>query len=220
MTKQESQEPKTAVRSGRPRRGEEALRRDQLLDQAMQLFAEHGYGSLSLETIAREAQVSLRTIYAQFGGKAELFGAAVRRLSDEFVASLPLDGTSSKPLEEVLVEFGKLYLSRITRPSCTCLRAQILAEAQRFPELAAEFYRNGPERTLQRLTAYFSLQQERGLIKGDCQFLAGQLVQAIRGERFQRQQLGLEDPPTEEEAERWVRLAVRHFLHGCLNPDG
>lgn len=187
-----------------------------LLDQAIQLFAEHGYGRLSLETIARKAQVSLRTIYSQFGGKAELFGAVVRRVSDEFVASLPLDDTD-RPLEEVLVEFGCLYLTRITRPVCTGLRAQIMAEAQRFPEFAAEFYRNGPERTLVRLTEFLAGHQQRGtLVVADPQFLAGQLINALRGERFHRQQLGLEEPPGELETDRWVRQVVRHFLYGCL----
>lgn len=205
------------ARSGRPRKGEEAARRDQLLNQAMQLFAEHGYDNLSLEAIARQAQVSLRTIYSQFGGKAELFGAVIRRVSDEFVASLPLENSLSRPLEDILVEFGCFYLSRITRPACIGLRAKIMAEASRFPEFAAEFYRNGPERTLLRLTEFFALQQQAGRIaEADCQFLAGQFFNAVRGELFHRQQLGMEEPPPEAEIEAWVKQVVRHFLHGCL----
>jgi AcrR family transcriptional regulator len=187
----------------------------------MQLFAEHGYGNLSLETIARKAQVSLRTIYSQFGSKSDLFGAVIRRVSDEFVASLPLESTASRPLEEVLVEFGCFYLSRITRPACTALRAQIMAEAQRFPEFAAEFYRNGPERTLVRLAEFFAVQHEAGcLVEEDSRFLAGQFLNAVRGERFHRQQLGLEAPPSQLETEVWVRQVVAHFLHGCLAPQG
>src|SRR5690606_9683517 len=111
---------------------------------------------------AREAHVSLRTIYQQFGGKAALFGAVIRHLSDEFVASLPLDGDCSHSLEQTLVDFGCHYLRRITQPECMCLRAQIQAEAKRFPELAAEFYRNGPERTLFRLAEFLAAQQRNG----------------------------------------------------------
>ncbi len=204
------------IRCGRPRKGEAAIRRNLLLDQAIQLFAEYGYGSLSLETLAREAHVSLRTIYRHFGGKAELFGAVIRRLSDEFVASLPL-GETDRPVEEVLVEFGRKFLYRISRPECLRLRAQILAEAHRFPEFAAGFYRNGPERTLLRLSEFFSAHQKTGtLIETDCRFLAGQFLDALRGERFQRLQLGLDEPPSEEEVSAWARQAVRLFLRGCL----
>ncbi|WP_022948931.1 TetR/AcrR family transcriptional regulator [Methylohalobius crimeensis] len=209
------------TRSGRPRKGEEEARRDQLLDHAMQLFAEHGYGNLSLETIAREAHVSLRTIYRHFGGKADLFGAVVHRVSDEFVAGLPLEKIRSRPMEEVLVDFGRIFLGRIGRPECARLRALILAEAQRFPELAAEFYRNGPERTLRRLSQFFAMQQEAGrVIEADSRFLAGQFISALRGEHFQRQQLGLEQPFAETEIDAWVKQVVRHFLYGCLKSEG
>ena len=76
------------IKCGRPRKGEELLSRDRLLDTAFSLFLEYGYGNLSLETIARDARVSMRTIYSQFGGKAGLFGAVIRRCSDQFVTSL------------------------------------------------------------------------------------------------------------------------------------
>ncbi len=211
----------TTIRSGRPRKGEESARRERLLEQAVQLFAEHGYGNLSLETVAREAHVSLRTIYQQFGGKAELFGAVIRHLSDEFVASLPLDGDPSRPLDQTLVDFGRHYLRRITQPECMRLRAQIQAEAKRFPELAAEFYRNGPERTLLRLAEFLATQQRNGRLIGmDCQVLAGQFINLLRGELMHRLQLGLEEPPSEPQTEAWAKQAVQLFLHGSLKPDG
>jgi len=207
---------KSAIRYGRPRKGEEARRRDKLLDEAMRLFAEYGYGALSLETIARQAHVSLRTIYRQFGGKAQVFGAVIRRVSDEFAASLS-EAELQRPIEEVLVEFGRRYLYRITRPECIRLRTQILAEAHRFPEFAAEFYRNGPQRTLMRLSEFFSTHQKAGdLIEIDCQFLAAQFLSSLRGERFQKLELRLEEPPSQAEIDEWVSKAVRIFLTGCL----
>ncbi|MGZ8159000.1 MAG: TetR/AcrR family transcriptional regulator [Methylobacter sp.] len=47
------------IKCGRPRKGEELLSRDRLLDTAFNLFLEYGYGNLSLETIARDARVSM-----------------------------------------------------------------------------------------------------------------------------------------------------------------
>ncbi|WP_026610632.1 TetR/AcrR family transcriptional regulator [Methylocaldum szegediense] len=205
-------------RIGRPRKGEIAIRQNQLLDHALRLFVERGYGNVSLETIAREARVSLRTIYRYFGGKADLFGAVIRHYSDLLVATLPLDQALARPLEETLVGFGKHFLFRITRPEIIRLRAQLIAEAHQFPELAAEFYEQGPQRTLSRLAKFFTMHQQAGHVKAiDPAFLAGQFVNALRGERFQRQQLGLESAPTEEEVERWTRQAVKLFLQGCLN---
>jgi AcrR family transcriptional regulator len=212
------------VRPGRPRKGEEAVRRDQLLEHAVRLFAEHGYGQLSLETIAREARVSLRTIYRHFGGKAELFGAVIRHYSDLFAAALPLEPQSDRPFEEVLVDFGREYLFQLTRRDLVRLRAQLLAEAHRFPELAEEFYAEGPSRTLDRLARFLALQQQAGrLVEADPWFLAGQLVNSLRGERFQRLQLGLEPTPDSADIEPWARRAVELFLGGCrtggVRPD-
>jgi len=205
-------------RIGRPRKGESAIRRDQLLDHALRLFVERGYGNVSLETIAREARVSLRTIYRHFGGKADLFGAVIRHYSDLLAAALPLEQALARPLEESLVTFGKHFLFRLSRPEIVRLRAQLIAEAHQFPELASEFYEQGPQRTLNRLAQFFAMHQRAGhVVVADPIFLAGQFLSALRGERFQRQQLGLEDAPTEDEIERWTQHAVELFLRGCLN---
>jgi TetR/AcrR family transcriptional repressor of mexJK operon len=207
------------IRLGRPKKGEEALRRDQLLEHAVQLFAEYGYSNLSLETIAREARVSLRTIYRQFGGKAELFSAAIRHYSDLFVATLPSDQAQAKPFEDTLVDFAREFLFRLTRPDMLRLRAQMIAEAHRFPDLAAEFYAQGPERTLHRLAQFFAVHQKAGRVAAvDSAFLAGQFVNCLRGERFQRLQLGLDETPGEHDIELWARQAVGLFLRGCLCP--
>jgi len=205
------------IRPGRPRKGEETIRRDQLLDHGLRLFVEHGYANVSLETIAREARVSLRTIYRHFGGKEELFGAAIRRLSDHFVAVLAFDPAEPKPFEEVLYEFAKEFLFRLTRPEALRLRAQLLAESRRLPGLAAEFYTQGPERTLHRLAQVMALQQRAGVLMEEeaAEFLAGQFIGALRGERFQRLQLGLEAAPEEAEIEPWARRVVGLFLRGA-----
>lgn len=208
------------IRLGRPKKGEEGLRRDQLLEHAVRLFAEHGYGNLSLETIAREARVSLRTIYRQFGGKAELFGAVVRHYSDLFVATLPADADRAGPLEDTLVGFAREFLFRITRPELIRLRSQFLAEARRFPELAAELYAQGPERTLQRLAGFFARHQQRGqvVLNQEPLFLAGQFIASLQGERYHRLQLGLDRTPDAGEIDSWARQAVRLFLRGAGIP--
>lgn len=200
------------VKCGRPCKGEEQQSRDRLLDAASKLFLEHGYEKLSMETIARDGRVSLRTIYSQFGGKAGLFGALIRRCSDQFIGSLPTD----ERLEEALVLFGAQFLYRITRPDVLRMRAILMGESPRFPDLATQFYEQGPSRTLDHLSQFFEQQQQAGRVMAlDPRFLAEQFISALRGERFQRLQLGLEQPPDEDEIKRWVQAATRMFLQGC-----
>ena len=59
--------------AGRPRAADMEARMENLLHTAGCLFLEKGYGKVSLEMIAREAHVAVRTIYVKFGGKAGLF---------------------------------------------------------------------------------------------------------------------------------------------------
>jgi AcrR family transcriptional regulator len=200
------------IKCGRPCKGDEQQSRDRLLDAALQLFLENGYGNLSMETIARDARVSLRTIYSQFGGKAGLFGALIRRCSDQFIGSLSDDCE----LEEALTNFARQFLFRITRPDVLRMRAILIGESPRFPDLATQFYEQGPRRTLGLLAQFFMRQQQAGLItEMDPYFLADQFISAVRGERLQRLQLGLEPTPDETEIDAWVRQSVGLFLQGC-----
>ncbi len=69
-----------AVKPKRPydssRRREQARRRrDRVLDVAERLLLSHGYGEVTVATIARAAGVSAETIYKSFGGKPGLVRA-------------------------------------------------------------------------------------------------------------------------------------------------
>ena len=201
------------IKCGRPEKGRESLSRDRVLDTALMLFLEHGYGNLSMEAIAKDARVSLRTIYSQFGSKAGLFGALIRRCSDQFVGTLSLEG----PPERALVRFAKEFLYRITRPDVVRMRAILIGESPRFPDLATQFYEQGPQRTLDHLAHFFEQHQKAGsFIDIDTRILADQFLSGLRSERFQKLQLGLETTPTETEIDTWARQATEFFLYGCM----
>lgn len=201
------------IKCGRPAKGNECLSRDRLLDAALELFLEHGYGNLSMETIARHARVSMRTIYSQFGGKAGLFGALIRRCSDQFVVNL----SDECSLEQVLSAFAQKFLFHVTKPDAVRIRAILIAESPHFPNLATEFYEQGPQRTLEHLTHFFTIQQRAGhFIELDPCFLAEQFISTLRGERLQQLQLGLATTPDEQEIKRWAKQATHLFLYGCM----
>jgi AcrR family transcriptional regulator len=201
------------IKCGRPAKGNESLSRDRLLDAALELFLEHGYGNLSMETIARHAQVSMRTIYSQFGGKAGLFGSLIRRCSDQFVISLSDEASP----EQVLSEFAQTFLYNVTKPDAVRIRAILIAESPRFPNLATEFYEQGPLRTLEHLTQFFATQQRAGyFIEINPRFLAEQFISTLRGERLQQVQLGLAATPNEQEIKIWAQQATHLFLYGCI----
>ncbi|BCT75719.1 TetR family transcriptional regulator [Sinomonas cyclohexanicum] len=70
---------RTAKR-GRPDDGGD--RRARILAAAGRLFADHGFDAVSLRRVAREAKVDPALVHHYFGGKDELFGAAVSLPAD------------------------------------------------------------------------------------------------------------------------------------------
>lgn len=194
------------------------MSRDRLLDTALKLFLEQGYGNLSLETIVRDARVSMRTLYDQFGGKAGLFGAVIKRCSDPFVTVLSEESPLENQPEEALVDFARQFLYAITRPDVVRIRAMLIGESLRFPDLATQFYEQGPQRTLHHLAQFFARQQQAGyFVDMDPHLLADQFLSGLRSERFQKLQLGLDPTPDKIEIDTWVRQSTSLFLHGCLS---
>jgi AcrR family transcriptional regulator len=79
-----------------------AVRAGQLLDVAERLFAANGYGSTSIEGIAREAGVSRPVVYAHFGSKDGIYLACLERARgqlDEMLASAV--ASASGPREQL-----------------------------------------------------------------------------------------------------------------------
>jgi len=201
------------VKCGRPTKGTEQLSQERLLETAKQLFLEYSYANLTMETIAKEAHVSLRTIYNLFGGKAGLFGAVIK----QYGASFPNILSQSGDCAEVLTLFGVEFLKNMTQPDILRIRAILVAESPRFPELAQEFYQHGPGRTRVLLADFFKKHQANGfIIHVDPLFLADQYMSLLRGERYYRLQLGLEPSPDLKTVNEWAEDVTNLFLKGCI----
>lgn len=61
-----------------------SAKRQQLVDKAIELFAEHGYHATGIDRIADEAGVSKRTMYQHFRSKEELIIAALKQYDGIF----------------------------------------------------------------------------------------------------------------------------------------
>ena len=64
-----------------------AQRREQLLDRAAELFAQHGYARATTAELAKAAGVTEPIIYRHFKSKRDLFIALIERTGDETLAS-------------------------------------------------------------------------------------------------------------------------------------
>ncbi len=71
--------------AGGTKRLPRAVREQQMLDAAVQMFSINGYHETSMDAIAAEAQISKPMLYLYYGSKEELFGACLDRELNRFV---------------------------------------------------------------------------------------------------------------------------------------
>ncbi|MEV0792605.1 TetR/AcrR family transcriptional regulator [Kribbella sp. NPDC050459] len=179
---------------GRPTGDERAARREQILDAAIDLFLESGYGGVTLDGLAAKARVTKRTIYAYVGDKAAVFEAVVSRLSQQVLPDRRSDGLEALAVRLVMTLHSDTAIS---------LHRMVIAESAQFPELAAGFYASGPERYMARLSELIAENVP------DSEATAEQLFALLLGEPHRRRLLGLEPAPTRARAEALARAAVR-----------
>jgi AcrR family transcriptional regulator len=104
-----------------------AERREEILDGALQEFAERGYHAASTEDIARRAGISQPYVFRLFGTKKELFKAVVARCFRETLEMFQR-AAEGKRGEEALDAMGNAYVERYLTDR-TRLRAQMQAYA-------------------------------------------------------------------------------------------
>ena len=103
------------------------VRREEILEAALDEFAERGLHGASTEEIARRAGISQPYVFRLFGTKKELFTAVVNRC---FRETLEMFQRAAEGLrgEEALEAMGKAYVERLLTDR-TGLRAQMQAYA-------------------------------------------------------------------------------------------
>src|ERR1700758_3523524 len=87
--------------AGGTKRLPRAVREQQMLDAAVQMFSVNGYHETSMDSIAAAAQISKPMLYLYYGSKEDLFGACLSRELNRFIEAVRADidfGQSPKDL--------------------------------------------------------------------------------------------------------------------------
>lgn len=203
---------------GRPRASEAEARLHDLVSTAARLFLDKGYSKVSLEMIAREAHVAVRTIYVKFGGKAGLFTAVIGMGRQHFFATMSDLDTDRRPLRDVLYDFGLRFLELVTSPPAVSLHRMVLAEARGNPELAEAFAEAGPKQTREIVMRFFSRPDIRAQLRDDVplEVQTVHLLNCILGDQLTRFLFDPEAPPTEAETRQQLDYGINLFLRGAL----
>jgi AcrR family transcriptional regulator len=202
--------------AGRPRNADREARLANLLDTAETLFLEKGYGNVSLEAIAREARVAVRTIYVKFGGKAGLLKAVIVEGRSRYFAGMSDMETDQRTIAEALTDFSVRFVEQLSQPGFIALHRMVIAEAQTTPELALAFYLAGPLQTRQQLSRFFGRPEIASQLRSDLppDALSLHLLNCLLGDQVTRILFDEEMPRDEAQIRAEVVARLKFFFHG------
>ncbi|MBQ5947163.1 TetR/AcrR family transcriptional regulator [Massilia sp. ST3] len=202
--------------AGRPKASEVEARTQELIHVAGGLFLKHGYTKVSLEAIAREARVAVRTIYVKFGGKAGLLKAALVARRERFFPAGSME-EDTRPLRAILDDFARVFYALLCESDAVALQRVVIAESGSNPELADTFYEAGPRMTREMLDRFFARADVRAQLREDLPFdqLPPYLISCINGDPLGRF-LFPDQEPCGEEAERLLAQRMELFYRSVL----
>lgn len=90
-----------------------AVREQQMLDAAVQMFSMNGYHETSMDSIAAAAQISKPMLYLYYGSKEELFGACLDRELRRFVEAVRTGIDFQQPPKDLLRNTIRSFLHYI-----------------------------------------------------------------------------------------------------------
>jgi AcrR family transcriptional regulator len=199
-----------AVHRLEPQSARGRARLAKILDAATELFLKVGYEQTSIDAILVQSGGSKSTLYAYFPTKEDLFRSVIDSVVDNDVgASLDVCGTP----RAVLTEFAVSRLKVVLSPRHRAVLGLVIAERERFPDLARIYFERGPQKTQRMLAGYLEILARREVLDLDdadeaAEFFIGMLLQ-----RWYRQLLYTNLPLPDEGAfrERAQRVVARFF---------
>lgn len=199
----------TKPASGRPgpvSAAEAETRHQRITTAARTLFVAHGLGGTSLDAIAREAQVTKRTIYLLFHSKEGLFVAALTDCVDA-IADTVRRTADAPDLASTLVSIAQAYAQALDNPQTLAMYRLAIGESQRIPlEARQAINLYGEHSALGVVTALLQKAQDRGTVQFESlESFSHLFLDLILTPHFTRWLIG--DAPCDDK-----HAAVRRFL--------
>jgi AcrR family transcriptional regulator len=202
-------------RRGRPQLRPDDETRQIIYEAARREFSGNGYAATSMETVARGAGVSTKTLYRLVPNKAALFEGMVSDRLDQFLSDVNLQAIDHAEIEEALYAALLACADLALDKEVIALQRMVLQETGK-ADLARTFYQNGMARNVEALADWLRKQQQRGLIAlDDANEAAGILLGMVAFTPQRAAVFGGLPLPSRRQIEARVRRCVALFLRGC-----
>jgi AcrR family transcriptional regulator len=201
---------------GRPQLRPDDETRQIIYEAARHEFAGPGFAATSMETVARRAGVSTKTLYRLIPNKAALFEGMVSDRLDRLLTNVDLRIAEHADVEAGLRAALMVCAELAFDQEVVAMQRMVLQEAGKFGDIAGTFYRNGMQRAVAALADWLRAQQARGtIVLDDVDEAAGMLMGMLASAPQRAAIFGGKPLPSRAQSEARVRTCASLFLHGC-----
>jgi AcrR family transcriptional regulator len=196
------------------------LRRQQIIDGALDVFANKGFELATNKDIAEAASIgSPGLIYHYFKDKADLLRHVVEQRAPVFRLLTEVEELMDLPPRQALPRFAEAFIQTMKNPTAISMAKLVLSESARRPVIADMVNAIGPGRIIPLLRRYMAHQMDVGTLRRmdpgaavRC-FLGPLLGYLLTREVFTQPDSRTLTP------EAMVATAIAIFLDGMLPPD-
>lgn len=170
------------LQAGAPKfRRRKADRPGEIVQAAMQVFAEKGFAAARLDEIAARAGVSKGALYLYFETKEDLFRAVVGQVVAPNIAQVKaMAAAHPGPFSDLIRGLSAHVVGVVQATPVGGVVKMVIGEARNFPELARVWHDDLVSQALGALAAAVEAAQARGEVKpGDPRAFALQLISPL-----------------------------------------
>ena len=193
-------------------------RPDEIIQAALEVFAERGFAATKLEDVAKKAGVTKGTIYLYFENKEALFKALIRGTIVPVIAqgeaiAQAFTGSARDLFEKLVREYWRL----VGETALASIPRLMIAEAGNFPQLARFYYQEVITRGHRLMAGVL----ERGIKAGEFKkvdlAVATKLAMAPLMHAVVARKAFAHCMPEGFDVPRYLDTHIELFLHGISN---
>jgi AcrR family transcriptional regulator len=208
--------PGSAEQPKRRRRKE--ARPSEIIEAAIAIFAERGFGAARLEDVARRAGVAKGTVFVYFPTKDDLFRAVAQTVLTSHLERLH---SAAADLDRPIAELVPMLLAQaatvIGEGRLPAMMRLLVAESRQFPDLARVWHDEVVSKVLGMLTLAIERAQARGEIKpGNARLYAFSIMGPMLASALFREVF--RDTAPLPDLRELAEQHARTVLHGLLLP--
>lgn len=190
------------------------IKQEDIIKSAIEVFSSKGFDQASMEGISKHAGVSKRTLYKYYPNKEALFDVIVDKLMCRFDDQTTVEFEPALPLDQQLLDYTLKQMCYISNEDFQITARLVMAECIRCQDtskvLVAKFESIEDSYGLQRWA-------QQGIDAGvldiqDVSAAIEQYIGSIKAVVFWPQLIAHFPPPTCQQVEQAVRMAVASFV--------